>query len=223
MTAVIKKICTKCKIEKDAAQFYKCARSKTGLQQYCKKCTIALRKPYRAEDYEKYKEKKTAQARQTYLKNREAVKLRTAKYRLLNIDKIKEQKKIYDKWYRQAHLNKLQLYQRKYCQMRAKVDVTFKLTRNLRSRLWDALNGKSKAKRTMELIGCSIDKLKQHLESQFRDNMSWDNYGKWHIDHIKPCVSFDLAKEAEQLICFNYTNLQPLWAIDNLKKSDKYE
>lgn len=53
--------------------------------------------------------------------------------------------------------------------------------------------------------------------------MSWENYGEWHIDHIKPCSSFDLSDPKQQKECFNYTNLQPLWAIDNLKKSYKYE
>ena len=53
--------------------------------------------------------------------------------------------------------------------------------------------------------------------------MSWDNMGKWHLDHIKPCKTFDLSKQEEQLKCFNYKNIQPLWATDNLKKGSKYE
>ena len=73
----------------------------------------------------------------------------------------------------------------------------------------------------MKLLGCSLDFLKQYLEFQFKKGMSWSNYGKWHIDHIKPCASFDLSKPNEQHKCFNYINLQPLWAIDNLRKKDK--
>ena len=72
--------------------------------------------------------------------------------------------------------------------------------------------------------------LKQYLEKQFTKGMSWDNYGNpngdhtscWHIDHIKPCASFDLTQEDQQKECFHYTNLQPLWAIDNLKKGGKF-
>lgn len=60
--------------------------------------------------------------------------------------------------------------------------------------------------------------LKKHLEIKFTKGMSWENYGKWHVDHIKPCAKFDLTKESEQRKCFHYTNLQPLWAIDNFKK-----
>lgn len=75
----------------------------------------------------------------------------------------------------------------------------------------------------MELLGCTIEELRTHLEAQFQEGMTWDNYGRdgWHIDHIKPCSSFDLLKEAEQRECFHYTNLQPLWAKDNLSKGAK--
>jgi hypothetical protein len=92
-----------------------------------------------------------------------------------------------------------------------------KIAANLRTRLYHAIIGRKSAS-TMELVGCSIDKLKQHLESKFTEGMSWDNYGKWHVDHIKPCASFDLSDPQQQRLCFNYKNLQPLWAADNLSK-----
>ena len=93
----------------------------------------------------------------------------------------------------------------------------------LRIRLNKALRNNQKYGNTIKLIGCSIEQLKQHLESKFKLDMSWNNYGiyGWHIDHIKPCASFDLSKPSEQRKCFHYTNLQPLWAIDNLKKGMK--
>ena len=73
------------------------------------------------------------------------------------------------------------------------------------------------------LIGCSLEELKKHLESQFKPGMSWKNRGRngWHIDHIKPCASFDLSKSEEQHKCFHYSNLQPLWAKENLRKGIK--
>ena len=75
----------------------------------------------------------------------------------------------------------------------------------------------------MKLIGCSVDFLKQHLELQFKGRMGWNNYGfyGWHVDHIKPCASFDLTDTEQQKECFNYTNLQPLWWHENASKSDK--
>jgi len=70
----------------------------------------------------------------------------------------------------------------------------------------------------MDLIGESPQFVKNYLTLKFTDGMSWENHGKWHIDHIKPCCSFDLTKPEEQQKCFHYTNLQPLWAKDNLRK-----
>jgi hypothetical protein len=79
----------------------------------------------------------------------------------------------------------------------------------------------NKCYKTMELLGCTIDHVRQHLEAQFTEGMTWDNHGEWHIDHIRPCASFDLTDAEQQLECFNYTNLQPLWAKDNLAKGAK--
>jgi len=96
-----------------------------------------------------------------------------------------------------------------------------RLRENVSRRIWRALKGDvKKSKKTMELIGCSIDELKEHLESGFTDGMSWDNYGDWHVDHIVPCKSFDLSNPREQKKCFHYKNLQPLWAFDNRSKKD---
>ena len=73
----------------------------------------------------------------------------------------------------------------------------------------------------VKLLGCSFDELKDWLERQFREGMSWENYGRkgWHIDHIVPCCHFDLTKIEEQKQCFNYKNLRPLWTNENLKKA----
>lgn len=107
---------------------------------------------------------------------------------------------------------------------RWKKDINFKIRMLLSNRINIALKNNSKNSGTMELLGCSIDKLKNYLENQFQVRMTWKNhniYG-WHIDHKKPCNLFDLTKESEQKKCFHYTNLQPLWAKDNWKKNDRY-
>lgn len=128
--------------------------------------------------------------------------------------KNKENIKIYNKERR--------IVRNTYKRILCKTDIGFKLLNNMRARLNQALNGNPKVSTTMKLVGCSIDKLKQHLESKFKQGMSWNNYGKWHIDHIRPCASFDLSKASEQRKCFHYTNLQPLWAKENLMKHTKY-
>jgi len=101
-------------------------------------------------------------------------------------------------------------------------DICFRLTQLCRRRVRKLLSGVKKGRKTMELVGCNSIQLREHLQAQFRDGMAWNNIGKWHIDHIKPCALFDMRDENEQKKCFHYSNLQPLWAKDNLKKGAKY-
>jgi hypothetical protein len=95
-----------------------------------------------------------------------------------------------------------------------------KIKKNIRTRLWAALTNQltKKNKRTFEYIGCSVEFLMGWLESSFTEGMTWENRGEWHIDHIKPCNTFDFTKEEEIYKCFHYTNLRALWAIDNLSR-----
>lgn len=97
------------------------------------------------------------------------------------------------------------------------------LLHNLRNRLNKALKGTVKSSNTLSLLGCEVEFLKQHLEKQFKEKMSWENYGEWHIDHIKPCAAFDLTVVEEQQKCFHYTNLQPLWESENSSKGANYQ
>jgi len=116
-------------------------------------------------------------------------------------------------------------YNREYLQRKRKEDKQVALRDNLRTRIRTSLKSSNlkKCTKTEQLIGCTVQKVKEHLESLFQPGMSWDNYGEWHVDHIKPCSLFDLTNEEEQKECFHYTNLQPLWAKDNIRKSNKYE
>ena len=101
--------------------------------------------------------------------------------------------------------------------------VHAKIARNLRNRINLAVYGKNKSASTQELLGYTISKLSEHLEARFADGMTWQNHGRhgWHIDHIRPCASFDLTDPDQQRQCFHYSNLQPLWATDNLSKGSK--
>lgn len=103
---------------------------------------------------------------------------------------------------------------------RRKSDPIFRMVESLRLRVRLAIKGFSKAATTMKLVGCSPGALRAHLESKFRPGMNWENYGLrgWHIDHIRPCASFDMSDPEQQRQCFHYLNLQPLWAVENLKK-----
>lgn len=112
-------------------------------------------------------------------------------------------------------------YIREYKKNRLATDPGFKIRMNLSTRLCMALKNNSKAASTLELLGCTIEQLKSHLESKFQEGMTFENYGEWHIDHIKPCCSFDLTDAEQQKICFHWSNLQPLWAKDNLSKGGR--
>ena len=93
----------------------------------------------------------------------------------------------------------------------------------MRTRAWVALNGSHKSKRTTAFLGCTPKELREHLERLFRDGMSWENYGLrgWHIDHIVPLSILDLSDPCEVARACHYTNLQPLWARDNIRKSNR--
>ncbi len=108
---------------------------------------------------------------------------------------------------------------------RWKWDIKFKIKGVLSSGLRSALKKNKKSGRTIELLGCTIEEFKKYIESKFTEGMSWENYGLrgWHIDHIIACDTFDLSQEEAQRFCFHYTNLQPLWGGDNLRKNAKVD
>ena len=200
------KICTKCKIEKSFDEFPSSKQHKDGKSSWCKECDRIKGKKYRVE----HKEERKIYNKKYYLKNKKKILIQSKKYHL----KHKEEIEIYNKKYCLEHKNEIN----KYYNKRRKTDIRFKILGDLRNRIIKVLRGNNKSLSTMFLIGCEIDYLLYHLQSQFVEGMTWDNHGEWHIDHIKPCASFDLSKESEQHKCFNYTNLQPLWAKDNLTK-----
>jgi hypothetical protein len=100
----------------------------------------------------------------------------------------------------------------------------FKAVSSMRTRINKLLRekGADKFNNFYKYLGCSKDDFIKYFEAKFKEGMTWDNHGEWHIDHIKPCASFNLLEEDEQKKCFHYTNLQPLWAAENLSKGCKY-
>ena len=122
--------------------------------------------------------------------------------------------------YRKTHRKQIQNTMNKYEKQRRKVDPEFKLSKTLRSRLGSAIRNQSgkKSDTTFALTGCTVTFLRGYLEAKFTEGMTWENHGEWHIDHMKPCSTFNLLDEEEQKVCFHYKNLQPLWTADNLVK-----
>jgi len=145
--------------------------------------------------------------------NKQRIKQYNTEYRADHSLEIREQRKEYRKNNRDI-INKYERY-------KTQTDINFKLSKRIRNRLNDIIRQRFTYKKSKlnEYLGCSLDFLKTYIESKFLLGMSWDNYGKWHIDHIIPLSS---ATSEEELYKLNhYTNLQPLWAIDNIRKSNK--
>ena len=176
----------------------------------CKK-GICVKKKWRL----KNKEHLLQYRKEYYLKNKEYLKECMKEYQKTRT--YKRYRKEYNKEYNLKNRERSNQYKRE----RRKTDPNWKLREYLGTRIWWALKGIAKSKRTMKLIGCTIEELWDHLESKFTDGMTRENQGKWHVDHIKACSKFDLTDPAQQGECFHYTNLQPLWALDNMKKGNR--
>lgn len=166
---------------------------------------------YRAKD-KALRDKKTPEQK---LKEKEYKR----EYRIKNIEKIKGYEEITKERKRENR--------RIWCNNKSATDISFRILKNLRSRTRFALkkDGAVKSAATENLLGCTIPEFRAYFESLFIEGMSWDLFmqGGIHIDHKRPCTLYDLTDEAQQRDCFFYKNLQPLLALDNLKKSSKYE
>lgn len=114
-------------------------------------------------------------------------------------------------------------YHTAYHSARRATDPSFRMLSMLRNRVRSALRGGAKTARTVELIGCSVEEFMAHIERQFAPGMSWSNIGAWELDHRVPCASFDMTKPEQQRACFHFSNLQPLWALENRSKSSRHD
>lgn len=170
-----------------------------------------IKKQYQKEYSKNNKEKIVEYHKNYYVERRHVIE----EYKEKNREEIRRKAREYSK---QDHVKKRK---NKLQREREKNDINYKIKRRLRSRLSGIVKNDYKSVSTMELLGCDIQEFKKYLKQYFVEGMTWENYGDWHIDHIVPCSAFDLTKVKEQKICFHFTNLQPLWAKDNLKKSNK--
>jgi hypothetical protein len=132
----------------------------------------------------------------------------------------RSQKRKYMIWYREKNKFAYQMYQKMYRERRRRTDPNFKVSENLRSRLNTALRHQSKTGSAIRDLGCSIEDFKTYITTKFSPGMTWDNYGEWELDHIIPLSRFNLTDRNQLLMALNYTNYQPLWKIDNIRKGD---
>jgi hypothetical protein len=188
------KICTKCKKNKQKKEYSKHYRNKDGLQFWCKACKRGF-----------------------YQENRVTIISKQIEYVKENKEIVAKRKKIW------SEKNKVKIIKRNVANAnkRRKTDPLFKLIENYRHRVWQSYKGLGfiKNETTLNILGCSIEEFILYIEKKFIKGMTRENYGKWHIDHIIPLSSAKTEKEIRKLC--HYTNCQPLWAIDNMKKGDR--
>ena len=165
------------------------------------------------------KDKRKIYIKNWCIKNKDEIKLKKAQYYIENKDVISKRIKTYVENNKDIVRHRRNNYERR----KTKDNIQFRIGKNLRRRLRNTLNNKTKSGSAVKDLGCTIESFKAYLESKFQPGMTWNNYGYdgWHIDHIKPLSSFDLTDRNQFLEACHYTNLQPLWAHDNLTKSDK--
>jgi hypothetical protein len=227
-----KKQCRRCMKILDVDNFGRCKNTKDGLKSRCKYC----RRKESAEWHTKNKDR----CKKYRENNKESIKNGSKKYREKNKARLTIKQKEYveknkeacakrkKNWYERNKERILSEKRQRYKENRDEIiareqryiknSITAQIRKKLRTRFYQAVKKGYRAGSAVADLGCSIKELKLYLEKKFEIGMTWDNYGRWHIDHIIPLSSFDLTnREHVKKVC-NYTNLQPLWAEDNLKK-----
>jgi hypothetical protein len=196
------KVCTKCNEEKEFGEFYKDRTKKGGIASTCKNCCKTITAEWRKKNPERVSELR----HDYYEKNKEDIIKKSVKYK-------------------KEHANERREYIRKYKKARKQNDIKYRLRELLGNRIRIAISLAygAKAFNTKDLLGCTVEEIRTFLEAEFEEGMTWENHGEWHIDHIRPCASFNLEDPEEQKRCFHWTNLQPLWAADNLSKGARLD
>ena len=235
-------VCKICGIEKPLTEFHKDKARLLGVTSVCKPCAIAKTKKWYEENKdkhkattkayrEKHKEKLLQIAKEFAINNPEKVKkykaewkkrnpdvvrrhAREAYYR--NLQKIKDRKKEY----LLNNKDKTNAYTRK-----RRTNPSIRLNNNIGNQIRGLLRGKKKGSKWTDIVGYNIDDLMSRLQELFEDGMTFENYGEWHIDHIRPIASFDFSVAPLETAkeCWALSNLQPLWAIENIKKGAKWQ
>ncbi|MDC3412538.1 hypothetical protein [Terrihalobacillus insolitus] len=241
------KHCKRCGNDKPATNefFHKNKRYSDGLQCYCKSCALKQQKEFYNKNkdkvksrvseyeknnkdkiseqqkkyYEKNKEKINTYKKDWYEKNKDNVIERVTKYATDNKERVAEWKREYDKRNKEI-VSKRKM---KYSRNKRMTDPMFRVNDAVSGGIYKSITSNKAGRGWEELVGYSLIDLKQHIEKQFKPGMSWENYGEWHIDHIYPKASFDFinSDDPDFKRCWNLNNLQPLWAVENLRKSTK--
>lgn len=223
------KVCNSCNLNKPLSNFYKDSSLKCGYRGKCKECTNKVVDMYAPTiTTDKNRKCNICKVNQPLLNFHKSKRSKGGYFitckTCQNIKRTNRNKQpdtyIKEKEYRKKNIHKTRNRQK----FRYNFDVSFRLRQVIRSRFKQAILISYKQTSVIDLLGCTIDFARQWLEYQFTDKMSWNNYGKyWHIDHVKPCCAFDLKHIEEQKACFNWKNIRPLSAKENIIKNGKVD
>lgn len=204
------KQCAGCKQELDCNCFHRNKHAKDGLCRLCKDCTREYQKSWRSENSLDISKRRKDRPESKKEKDR----VRTRRWAADH----PEEKRALDAFYRETHKEEKTARHNR----RMETDIQYRLACSLRWRMNRAIRASSKSGSAVNDLGCSITELRNHLESQFQSGMTWENWGRepgcWHIDHKIPLISFDLEDRSQFLRACNFTNLQPLWREENIRK-----
>lgn len=222
-----KRICSTCKIPIILSEFYKHKHNKSGYHSQCKTCMKKVMKP-------KSKEVAIRDAKKYALAHPGRVKASFKKYYDANKESLRQKRKVYLESESGREKVAANLYKRRdkinarRKELKKAMSPKSKMAKAVRDRFHKVvirMKRGCKSFKTVELVGCSFDDLKLHIERQFVEGMSWNNHGngdsKWNVDHIKPLFEFNLLDLDQQKIAFHYSNLRPLWFIENMKRHRK--
>ncbi|MFA5195601.1 MAG: hypothetical protein WC401_07365 [Bacteroidales bacterium] len=231
MTTKTNKRCKKCGALKPLTEFYQYKKAKDGHQSNCKVCSLEISRQWRAENPKKVKEdirrwraknpgKTRESCHQWYIKNAGRVRERKRQWRAENAEKIRESKR---RWRAENPEKIREIRRREHKKHRSTPEG--KLRTTISNAMCASLKGSKAGRHWKDLVGYTIDQLKKHLEKRFQPGMSWENYGKWHLDHRVPqsVFNFETPEDIDFKRCWALKNLQPMWAKENKSKGAKLD
>lgn len=189
------KVCPRCKQAKSLSEWNRHAGRRDGLHIYCKQC--------------RHEENVKSTVKKEY----------NQQYQIINKEKINERKREYYLEHRKEIISKINIYQ----QHKRKTDIAYRLGKNMSRLIHHTLKNGKYGWKWEDTVGYTGQELKAHLEKRFKNGMSWDNYGKWHVDHIIPKSAFhyESYNDIDFKRCWSLTNLQPMWGKENILKKNK--
>jgi len=226
---VIEKRCGCCGETKPLTEFSRSKSANDGHQGRCKGCQKKAQEKYRATNLEKIRERDRITHRQKRAENPELIRSQDRARYAKTPEKFRKRGR--DSYH--SHPEKMRARQREWTRnnkwyvlksgRERRENPSFAIGQSMRGIINTAIKKNYRGSRAPELLGCSLKSYREYIESLWKPGMSWDNWGVygWHIDHIIPTSFFDLTENNQVIECFNYKNTQPLWAFDNMSKSNK--